>query len=52
MEKDMERIIKYEPPTLEKAEKMTFATDWLNDYSLKKQKEIYCRQCSSCHGCR
>jgi hypothetical protein len=48
----MEKIIKYEPPFIEKTEKMTFPTEWIKDYLIKGDKEIYCRQCSSCHGCR
>lgn len=52
MEENIEKLVKYEPPMIKKVEKMTFSTEWINEYSSKNGNDIYCKQCSGCHGCR
>ena len=38
----------YTPPTIRKAQKMTFPVEVLTSNGT----HVVCRQCSSCHGCR
>jgi len=45
--KEREKL-KYEKPTVVKAERMTFPIEIIQ----ANGKHIVCKQCSSCHACR
>lgn len=47
MKKDKKKV--YEKPILKKEETMKFPVEIINESS---EKEIVCKQCSGCHGCR
>lgn len=46
--KDVNKIKKYEKPTIVKQTKMRFPIDIIE----ANDKDQVCKQCSSCHSCR